>query len=259
MAHLSRFDLSNIKINLELSGGLCVHPALLPSPRCHLCSCPMHHPQPHALAPSGAPGARINHPAATLKDETIACSAAGDHRGNHTACHPLRAGGGGDATLRQRFIYLILLGWDFFSSLKHPQGNCSPWNINATQDASSLKCHLAVISPVLIIPQGERAPVPPCSRWSRHTGQSCPSPLLQQERYSLTSPKNVSGPLPPPQRWAAPSPAFPAELSPRNRCCERHHQHSTNPAWLAQKMRGVTAGRGGRARGRPAASVGTGW
>lgn len=158
MAHLSRFDLSNIKINLGLNGGLCAHPALLPSPRCHLCSCPMHHLRPRALAPAGVPGAGINHPAAALKDEPIACSAAGDHRGNHTACRPLRAGGGGDATLRQRFIYLLLLGWDlfffffFFSSLKRPPGNCSPWNINATQDAGSLKCHLAVISPALIIP-----------------------------------------------------------------------------------------------------------
>jgi len=114
MAHLSRFDLSNIKINLGLSGGLRTCPALPPSPCRHLCSCPMHHPQPHALAPARAPGAGINHPAAALKDEPIACSAAGDHRGNHTVCRPLRAGGGGDATLRQRFIYLILLGWDFF-------------------------------------------------------------------------------------------------------------------------------------------------
>ena len=71
-------------------------------------------PSPTLSPEPRAPGAGINHPAAVLEDEPIACLAAGDHRGNHTACRPLRAGGGGDATLRQRFIYLILLGWDFF-------------------------------------------------------------------------------------------------------------------------------------------------
>lgn len=60
--------------------------------------------------PSRALRAGINHPFAALKDEPIACLAAGDHRGNHTSCRPLRAEGGGDATLRQRFIYLISLG-----------------------------------------------------------------------------------------------------------------------------------------------------
>lgn len=50
----------------------------------------------------------------------------------------------------------------FFPSLKCPPGNCSPWNINATQEVTSLKCHLAVISPALIIPQAAQAPISPC-------------------------------------------------------------------------------------------------
>lgn len=58
--------------------------------------------------------------------------------------------------LRDFFFFNIF----FFSSLKCPLGNCSPWNINAAQDAGSLKCHLAVIPPALIIPWGALAPIP---------------------------------------------------------------------------------------------------
>lgn len=115
-------------------------------------------------------------------------------RGSQGKSHrvlPAPCRGRGDATLRQRFIYLILLGWDFFffSFLKRPPGNCSPWNINATLDAGSLKCHLAVISPTLIIPQGPQAPIPPRPWRSWHAGQPCPSPLPQHERCSITLPK----------------------------------------------------------------------
>lgn len=172
MAHLSRFDLSNIKINLGLSGGLCARRAPPPPPRRHLCSCPMHHPRAPALAPAGVPGAGINHPAAALGAEPIACSAARDHRGNHTA-RPRRGRGRRRAQAEIYLFDFTGLGdfFFFFSSLKRPPGNCSPWNINATQDASSLKCHLAVIPPALIIPWGARAPIPLRPQRCRRAGQ----------------------------------------------------------------------------------------
>lgn len=187
MAHLSRFDLSNIKINLGLSGGLCARRAPPPPPRRHLCSCPMHHPRAPALAPAGVPGAGINHPAAVLGAEPIACSAARDHRGNHTA-RPRRGRGRRRAQAEIYLFDFTGLGDFFFffsSSLKRPPGNCSPWNINATQDASSLKCHLAVIPPALIIPWGARAPIPLRPQRCQRTGQPQPSPC----RSACTSPK----------------------------------------------------------------------
>lgn len=72
--------------------------------------------------------------------------------------------------------------------------------------------------------------------------------------------RNVPGPLPPPQRWAAPPPASPAELNPGDRCWESPVPLAstsvvqTQPGWRAGC--GVPAGQGVGQRAVPARAGG---
>lgn len=96
-AHLSTSDLSNITINLGLSGSPVCVPRSPASPRRHLCPCPMHHPRAPALARDKSPHRHAGSRADCLL-RVMGSQGKSQRRG------------GGDAALRQRFIYLISPG-----------------------------------------------------------------------------------------------------------------------------------------------------
>ena len=95
-------------------------------------------------------------------------------------------------------------------------------------------------------------------------GAALPVPFAAAQALLHHVTQNVPGPLPPPQRWAAPPPASPAELSPRDRCWERPMPPAS--ASMVQTQPGQCKGRGvpvwagwGQAGGRPAGSAGMDW